>query len=204
MLNDKSHFFIYDWHIQPELLRIVAPDGQMHTLEPKIMDVLLFLAQRAQQVVSRDELMEQVWGDCIVVDDTLSRCISQLRKVFQDLPEKPAFIETIRSKGYRLLVAPSTSSVQADVGIPFRSVMNRYRWPAATACMLLLVFWVGWHAGFRATPVQEFAMKSGDFLPIFIDDDTTVHLLSLPDDENAFHFSPNDTTMKWIHDKAGE
>ena len=69
-----------------------------------MMQVLLCLAQRSGEVVSKEQLVREVWRDTFVTDDVLIRCVSELRKAFGDSAAKPAFIETIPKKGYRLLV----------------------------------------------------------------------------------------------------
>ena len=68
------------------------------------MEVLVRLAEAGGRVVSRDEFMDDVWGDTVVSQDVLFRCISELRKIFGDNAAEPAYIETIRKTGYRLLV----------------------------------------------------------------------------------------------------
>jgi Tol biopolymer transport system component/DNA-binding winged helix-turn-helix (wHTH) protein len=103
--------------VQPALLRVLAPDGTRHQLEPKAMAVLLCLAEAAGEVVSRESLIQQVWEGGFVTDDVLTRAIGQLRKVFADDPERPAVIETIRKRGYRLLV-PAARAVEPAEAAP--------------------------------------------------------------------------------------
>ncbi|QTD51164.1 PD40 domain-containing protein [Sulfidibacter corallicola] len=67
------------------------------------MDVLLYLAERQGQMVSRSELMDGVWKDVAVSDSALSRTISQLRQLLEDRSRNPQIIETIAKSGYRLI-----------------------------------------------------------------------------------------------------
>lgn len=97
-------FHINDWHIQPQLNRI-SGQGQTHQLEPRVMRVLVCLAEHPNEVVPRDTLYQYVWGNQIVNEGALTRAISDLRKLFNDDPQNPHIIETIRMVGYRL-VAP--------------------------------------------------------------------------------------------------
>jgi Tol biopolymer transport system component/DNA-binding winged helix-turn-helix (wHTH) protein len=90
--------------VQPGLNRIVR-GAESVRLEPKVMQVLLQLAAKPAEVVTRDELVAAVWPDVFVTDDVLNRAVRELRKVFGDSPEQPRVIETIRKRGYRL-VAP--------------------------------------------------------------------------------------------------
>lgn len=84
--------------------RIQREDEEVQ-LEPKVMEVLLCLAKRPGKTVTKERFMEEVWRETIVTDDVLSRCISQLRKVFDDDPQDPSYIETIRKTGYRLVAS---------------------------------------------------------------------------------------------------
>ena len=98
-----SDFQLGVWRVQPELNHLGCEQRTIR-LEPKMMQVLVCLAQRSGEVVSKEQLVQEVWRDTFVTDDVLIRCVSELRKVFGDSAAKPAFIETIPKKGYRLLV----------------------------------------------------------------------------------------------------
>jgi Tol biopolymer transport system component/DNA-binding winged helix-turn-helix (wHTH) protein len=73
------------------------------TLEPKVMEVLVFLADRAGKTVTKEDFFETVWDGAVLTDDALSRCISGLRKSLDDDTRNPRYIETIRKLGYRLI-----------------------------------------------------------------------------------------------------
>ncbi len=99
---ERQHFVINNWIVKPELNRIEHGDSVVH-LEPKIVDVLVYLARNAGRVVSRDELMDKVWEGTVVLPDSLNRCISQLRSVLEPTSVDGQVIETIRKRGYRLV-----------------------------------------------------------------------------------------------------
>ncbi|MEO8433005.1 MAG: winged helix-turn-helix domain-containing protein [Acidobacteriota bacterium] len=116
-------FAIGDRTVQPDLNRVIAP-GRTFQLEPKVMGVLLRLAERWGEVVSKDELFETVWSGTHVTEDVLTRAVGELRKVFGDDAAHPRVIETIRKRGYRLIAprpaaegAPRVSSAPRS-GIP--------------------------------------------------------------------------------------
>lgn len=96
--------WVGEWFVEPMLNRIRLEDEEIQ-LEPKVMAVLLCLAKRPGKTVTKEKFKDEVWTETVVTDDVLSRCISQLRKVFDDDPKDPSYIETIRKTGYRL-VAP--------------------------------------------------------------------------------------------------
>ncbi len=100
--------------VQPDLNRICGPDGEVQ-VEPRVMQVLLTLSRTPGQVVSRDTILDEVWGDQIVGEENLTRAISELRRIFDDEARKPRYIETIRHHGYRL-IAPVTAPGDDDAG----------------------------------------------------------------------------------------
>src|SRR5688572_17616385 len=80
-------------------------DGRVVRLEPKPMDVLKHLAARPGEVVSREELLADVWPGVVVVDEALTQSVARLRRALGD----GGYIETIAKRGYRL-----TAPVGAD------------------------------------------------------------------------------------------
>jgi DNA-binding winged helix-turn-helix (wHTH) protein len=95
-------FRIGSWLVQPTL-NLISQNGTTVHLEPKVMEVLVCLARRAGEPVAREELIQTVWPATFVSDDVLKRCISELRRVFEDDAREPHIIETIPKRGYRLL-----------------------------------------------------------------------------------------------------
>jgi DNA-binding winged helix-turn-helix (wHTH) protein len=97
--------------VEPSLNSVTGPTGTTR-LEPKVMQVLLCLAGQAGQVVSKERLMLTVWPDTFVGDDVLTRCISELRRLFGDEVKEPRFIQTIPKSGYRLIAGVSSDTEQ--------------------------------------------------------------------------------------------
>ncbi len=102
-------FYVAEWHVQPSQNRVTRGE-ETTRLEPKVMEVLLCLARRDGQTVTKERFMEEVWGETIVTNDVLARCISELRKVLGDDARNPSYIETIRKTGYRLIASVSLAS----------------------------------------------------------------------------------------------
>lgn len=104
-----SELQLAEWRIQPSLNRLTRGDATVR-IEPKLMDVLLFLARHAGQVVSKDAIADAVWPNLFISESVITRAIAGLRKALDDDAQAPRFIETIAKRGYRLLtpaVAPS-------------------------------------------------------------------------------------------------
>ena len=98
-----SDFQLGAWRIQPQLNSVVCDQRTIH-LEPKMMGVLVYLAQRSGEVVPKEQLVQEVWRGTFVTDDVLIHCVSELRKAFGDHAGRPTIIETIPKRGYRLLL----------------------------------------------------------------------------------------------------
>jgi adenylate cyclase len=96
-----------DWVVTPSL-NSIASQGKTARLEPKVMEVLVCLAQHPGDTVSKEQLFQAVWPRTVVTEDVLKRCIAELRRAFDDDARDPRVIETISKRGYRL-VAPVTA-----------------------------------------------------------------------------------------------
>lgn len=189
---DHETFFVSDWKVEP-LLRRVSRKDRTAQVEPKLIDVLVYLARRGGEVVTREQLLTDVWPDTVVTDHALTRSISELRKVLEDDTKEPSIIETIPKTGYRL-VAPVTlaeSSSDGEVSsrppVTFephgwapdpqrRSVISRVATLAAGVMLLTLLV-------FGASTLMEAQPESVSY--------TTKPLTSLPGREITPVFSPD-------------
>ena len=97
-----SPFRLNRWLVSPALNRIRGTEGDIQ-IEPRVMRVLLVLAEEPGEVVTRLRLLDEVWGDTVVGEEILTRAVSELRRVFGDSARQPRYIETIRHHGYRLI-----------------------------------------------------------------------------------------------------
>lgn len=83
----------------------ITHNAHTQTLPPKALTVLTYLAKRQGEVVSQEELLNQVWKDTVVSPNTLQRCIAQLRKALGDDGKAQGLIKTHAKKGYSLEAA---------------------------------------------------------------------------------------------------
>ncbi len=98
----QGDFRLERWFVCPKL-NTVQSDGRSTRLEPKFMQVLVCLAARPGEVVSKEELIRAVWVDTFVTDDVLTRSISELRRALGDDAKQPHLIETVARSGYRII-----------------------------------------------------------------------------------------------------
>lgn len=99
-------FYVADWEVRPAACEI-SRGGNVVKLEPRVMDLLQFLASRPGEVFTRMQLEEKVWPGLVVGYDALTKSVGKLREALGDTGKPPAFIQTIPKKGYRLIAAVS-------------------------------------------------------------------------------------------------
>jgi TolB-like protein/DNA-binding winged helix-turn-helix (wHTH) protein/Tfp pilus assembly protein PilF len=100
MLGKRTR--IGEWSVEPAL-DALRRGGETVRLEPKAMELLIVLASRPGQVMSREELLSAVWPGVVVGDEALSQVMTKLRRALGDDARVPTYIETISKRGYRLI-----------------------------------------------------------------------------------------------------
>ena len=103
-ITSQEPFWVGEWYVDPDSGRLLR-EGVEVRLEPKVMQVLVFLAQHSGKVVSRASLEDVVWAGMVVGYDALSGSIIKLRKALGDDSRQPKYIETVSKKGYRLIAS---------------------------------------------------------------------------------------------------
>jgi DNA-binding winged helix-turn-helix (wHTH) protein/TolB-like protein/Tfp pilus assembly protein PilF len=166
---DNGTLQVGDWAVEPALNQLSGA-GKTVKLEPKAMAVLVYLADRPGQVVSREALLSAVWSGVVVGDDSLTQVVIKLRKALGDVPETPAYIQTVSKGGYRL-IAPVVRSAE-NASAPVRPdaeplyVQRKRRVPwiagAGMAALLLAAAGVWWIKGGPAinVPPGQVSMAS--------------------------------------------
>jgi len=94
--------------------RILERDGERVPLTPKVIDTLFVLVQNAGSVVTKEDLMRQVWPDVTVVESGLTRNMSVLRKALETGTSE-TIIETIPRRGYRFLATVTVEQTVPEV-----------------------------------------------------------------------------------------
>ncbi|MEO6280641.1 winged helix-turn-helix domain-containing protein [Roseateles sp.] len=94
-------------------LREVVVAGQVEMLEPRVMQVLVALAEQRGQVISRDTLSQRCWSGRTVGDDALTRCIARVRRLAEASGDFN--VETIPRVGYRLTAAEVEAEAKDEV-----------------------------------------------------------------------------------------
>lgn len=133
-MNADRPFLLGNVLVDPANGRVLS-EGTEYKLEPRMMDVLVYLADHSGNVVSREELEQKVWQGRIVGYDALTGAMRKLRKILNDDARHPRIIETIPKKGYRLLV---TVIEQADGDEQLTSSNKRIHRKCLSYALLLI------------------------------------------------------------------
>ena len=204
--NHEEHhvaFRIKDWTVQPSLNRLEGPDGEVQ-IEPRLMELLLCLAQTPGEVISRRELLHLVWGDTLVGEEALTRAVSELRRVLGDHSTKPVFIETIRKRGYRLMPSfdlveavgeidtPETSPVSPSIPRPRNSPIRlRPMFSISIIAIVLIGFGIAQYSSSDAEQQSREPLK-------------TIPLTSYPGTESDPALSPDGSSVAFSWNGPGQ
>lgn len=155
-------FRVGEWRVDPEDLSLEG-EGTNRRLEPKVMALLVQLAEAPGQVVRREALLEALWPDVVVGDDTLARLVSKLRKALADDPKQPRYVETIPKRGYRLVSSVTETPTPAiEVAAPAPTRPKRGRLYAAALAVAVVV--VGLALSLGASPKPSVDLDRADDL----------------------------------------
>lgn len=104
------YFQINDWVLSVDENKLYRQDREV-TVEPRLINLLHFLAEHANEVFNREELIQYVWAGAIVTDQVVTQSIFELRKLLRDgREENTSYVITVPKRGYKLVanVTPMT------------------------------------------------------------------------------------------------
>lgn len=105
----NRRFYLFDGFRVDVGERMLLKDNREVSLTPKVFDTLLVLLENSSHVLTKKELMEQVWPDSFVEENNLAQNISILRKALGEGKEGEAYIQTVPKRGYRFVADVSTT-----------------------------------------------------------------------------------------------
>ena len=88
--------------------RLLLRDGQTVPLTAKVFDLLLYLVEHSDRLLTKDEILENVWRDSFVEEGNVARHVSMLRKALDEGPRDHAYVVTVSGRGYRFVAHVST------------------------------------------------------------------------------------------------
>lgn len=161
-----------DFTLNVGRLSLTGPAGDL-AMRPKTFDVLRHLLDRPGQVVTREELFAHVWPGVTVTDESLTRCISEIRQALND--DGQAIVKTVPKRGYLIDVpidimdTDATASVQTP---PLQADINRHGASTASAAIAAAEPAARWRVG-RTSGLTQIdqamrAARSGDRQIVFV------------------------------------
>jgi DNA-binding winged helix-turn-helix (wHTH) protein len=124
------------WCVDPKSGQM-SRDGEIVRVEARTLRLLLCLAERAGEVVSIDDLLNQAWSGVVVTPDSVYQAVASLRRLLGDDPKQPTYIATVPRLGYRM-VATVTPWVNAEpLVLPGRRMRGSWRTIVVALCAVL-------------------------------------------------------------------
>jgi Tol biopolymer transport system component/DNA-binding winged helix-turn-helix (wHTH) protein len=178
----------------------VVRAGQPVPLEPKTFDVLRYLIEHRDRVVTKEELLDSIWKDTFVTPNVLTRAVAQLRKALGDDAFEARYIETISKRGYRF-IAPTAAfrpeTPQLSV-VPPLPTQARRRAVSVVPVILAIVL-------LAAVGFAVFAIRGRDASARVTPDPLSVRRFTT--DSHSYSFpaiSPDGRTVAYSSDQTGE
>ncbi len=114
--HQDDHIFRFGGHsIDFQAWTVTLADGRRETLSERELMIFRLLVERANQVVSRDEILDVVWGsDAFPSSRTVDNFVVRLRKLFEPDPSSPAYLHTVWGVGYRFTPSGDADSDNAQ------------------------------------------------------------------------------------------
>lgn len=136
-------------------------------LRPRSFDVLAYLLGAGARVVGKDELLQALWPGVVVTEESLTRCVSDIRHALGD--EGQQIIKTLPRRGY-MVAAPISTADAAAPPTGRATAAHRRRWPAIAAAAVVMVAltaaWVAWRG--VGAPQEEPPRLSIVVLPLAV------------------------------------
>src|SRR6266849_433456 len=136
MMGNKSFIFRFDDVEVREREFSLVKAGKVLAVEPKAFRALLLLLRNPQKLVSKEELLNSVWGDAAVGDGSLTRCIWLLRRLLGDDINEPRYIATVATVGYRFICkveVTEDSSEDVETGVSRSGPVPAFVAPSSAA-----------------------------------------------------------------------
>lgn len=155
---------------------VLLSGAQRVEIEPKQYLTLLLFCQHPEQIISRDRLLQEIWGSTVVSENTINKHIAGIRKLLADDAKQPSFIETVPKKGYRFVASVNLVSNEDRAIAPKSAAENL---PKGIVTLLffsvaILMFWWNKDAPF-VEDIQTLTRMEGNKRSIsFFNNDKTI------------------------------
>jgi len=224
-VSEAARIRIGAWIASPAL-NLLERGTRSIKIEPRAMDVLMFLVRRDGAVVSVEELIASVWKGVVVGDGSVYLAISQLRQALDDSADDTRYIETIPKRGYRLTVPvervepasePEYTASQTTMRRPLKRAFRWWLVAAVAGVMVIAAFAAALRNDARPGPANSVAVLpfdnfSSDPEQEYFADGITAELLNalsrvrdlrVTARTSSFHFKDRNEDLRAIGETLG-
>ena len=120
-MNQRPAYRFDDFVVDPEAWRLSRCGKEIH-LDPVVLKLLIYLISNSGRLVTRDELMDTVWGDTVISESALTKAVARLRKALGDDAATHHYLETVRSQGYRFIAVVEEEGVRSIAVLPLKNL----------------------------------------------------------------------------------
>ena len=110
-----------DFVVDAEAWRLSRSGREIH-LDPVVLKLLIYLIANRDRLVTRQELMDTVWGDTVISESALTKAVARLRKALGDDSATHRYLETVRSQGYRFVATVEEEGVRSLAVLPLKNL----------------------------------------------------------------------------------
>ena len=151
-----------DFLVDPGSWKLSRNGDEVH-LEPIVLKLLIYLISHRDRLVTRQELMDTVWGDTVISESALSKAIARLRKALDDDPAAPRYLETVHSQGFRFIGRVGECDLPDQPAPPRASILHPGILAGAAVIIalgLLAALWVleSWNEAPRLEEIGSLAV----------------------------------------------
>jgi len=168
-MNQHPVYRFDDFVVDAEAWRLSRAGQEIH-LKPLVLELLIYLIANRGRLVTRQELMDTVWGDTVISESALTKAAGRLREALGDDSVTHRYLETVRSRGYRFVA--EVEEVERQDGPDPASGKTRARTvrrglvAGAAAVVVLIVLAVSWLRGSQVETPQAETIGSLAVLPL--------------------------------------
>jgi TolB-like protein/Tfp pilus assembly protein PilF len=120
-MNRHPAYRFDDFEVDAEAWRL-SRDGKEIHLDPLVLKLLIYLISNRGRLVTREELMDTVWGDTVISESALTKAVARLRRALGDDSATHRYLETVRSQGYRFVAKVEEKRIDSLAVLPLKNL----------------------------------------------------------------------------------
>ena len=168
-MNEHPVYRFDDFVVDPGTWQIFRAGREIH-LKPVVLELLIYLIANRGRLVTRQELMDTVWGGTVISESALTKAAGRLRRALGDDSAPHRYLETVRSRGYRFIAEVEEIECQEGTDPPFGNTrgttVRRASFAGAAILIALIAVAMFWLRGPQHEDLQTGAIASLAVMPL--------------------------------------